>query len=366
MSEGIGGSGPSRGFASDNYAGVHPEVMEALARANRGHEPAYGGDSWTARLQQLVAEQFGEQATAFPVFNGTGANVVALQAMLPPWGAVVCAESAHIHQDEGGAPERVGRTKLFTVPTPDGKLTPELVDRQAHGFGFVHRAQPAVVEIAQVTELGTAYTPDEVRALADHAHSLGLGLYMDGARLANAAAALQVPLRAFTTDAGVDLVSFGGTKNGALGAEAVVLLNPESVAGAGGRQLTATSAQMAVEHLRKSSMQLSSKMRFISAQLVALLEDGLWLESAQHANDMAARLAAAVEPLEGVRITQIPQANTVFAVLDPQVADTVRRRFPFYDWDRATGEVRWMTSWDTTEQDIEGFAEALRNALAQR
>ena len=362
---GTGGPEPSRGFASDNYAGVHPEVLEALARANSGHEPAYGGDSWTARLQQLMGEQFGPQAVAFPVFNGTGANVIALQALIPPWGAVVCAESAHIHQDEGGAPERVGRTKLFTVPTPDGKLTPELVDRQAHGFGFVHRAQPAVVEIAQVTELGTVYTPEEVRALVDHAHSLGMWLYMDGARLANAAAALQVPLRAFTTDAGVDLVSFGGTKNGALGAEAVVLLNPEAVAGAGGRHQTTVSAPMAVEHLRKSSMQLSSKMRFISAQLVALLEDGLWLRSAQHANDMAARLAGAVEPLDGVRITQLPQANTVFAVLDPLVTDRVRQQYPFYDWDRSTGEVRWMTSWDTTEQDIDGFAQALKDALEQ-
>ncbi|MEU3846001.1 beta-eliminating lyase-related protein [Micrococcus terreus] len=361
VSEGVS----RRGFASDNYAGVHLEVLQALARANVGHEPAYGGDSWTARLQQLVTQEFGERAAVHPVFNGTGANVVALQAMLPPWGAVICAESAHIHQDEGGAPERVGRTKLFTVPTPDGKLTPELVDRQAHGFGFVHRAQPAVVEIAQVTELGTVYTPEEIRALSDHAHGLGLGVFMDGARLANAAAALEVPLRAFTTDAGVDLVSFGGTKNGALGAEAVIVLNPDAVIGGGtGRGQTATTSGLAVEHLRKASMQLASKMRFISAQLVALLEDGLWLRSARHANAMAALLAAAVEPLDGVRLTQRPEANTVFAVLDPAVADRVRAQFPFYDWDRSTGEVRWMTSWDTTADDVTGFALALQEALA--
>ncbi|MGO1885236.1 MAG: threonine aldolase family protein, partial [Citricoccus sp.] len=244
-----------RGFASDNYAGVHPEVLAALAAANTGHEPAYGDDSWTARLKDLTRAEFGTAAEAFPVFNGTGANVVALQALLPPWGAVICAESAHIHQDEGGAPERIAHTKLFTVPTPDGKLTPELIDRQAHGVGFVHRAQPAVVEIAQVTELGTVYTPEEIRAITEHAHGLGMSVYLDGARLANAAAALGTDLRSFTTDAGVDVVSFGGTKNGALGAEMVVVLNPEAVAtGPGGRR--AEAAGQAVGYLRKSSMQL--------------------------------------------------------------------------------------------------------------
>ncbi len=355
----------SRGFASDNYAGVHPQVLDALQQANGGHAAAYGADPWTARLQELVSEQFGDGAQAFPVFNGTGANVVALQAMLPPWGAVICAESAHIHQDEGGAPERVGRTKLYPVPTPDGKLTPELVEREAQGFGFVHRAQPAVVEIAQVTELGTVYTPEEIRALTDHAHGLGMGVYLDGARLANAAAALGLPLRSFTTDVGVDLLSFGGTKNGALGAEAVVLLRDQAVVGARpGPEATGTAAGLAVEHLRKSSLQLASKMRFLSAQLVALLEDDLWLASARHANAMAARLAAAVEPLDGVRVTQTPQANTVFAVVDHAVADAVRQRYPFYDWDASTGEVRWMTSWDTTEEDVEGFVQALQDALA--
>lgn len=347
-----------RGFASDNYAGIHPEVLAAITRANSGHEAAYGDDSWTARLQDLVREQFGETAQAFPVFNGTGANVVALQALLPPWGAVICAESAHIHQDEGGAPERVAHTKLFTVPSPDGKLTPELVDRQAHGLGFVHRAQPAVVEIAQVTELGTLYTPDEVRALAEHAHGLGMALYMDGARLANAAAALGTSLRSFTTDAGVDIVSFGGTKNGALGAEAVVLLDPQAV------QAGPEGAGKAVEYLRKSSMQLSSKMRFVSAQLVALLTDELWLRSAGHANAMAARLAEGVRGLDGVTLTQQPAANQVLAVVDPSVADAVRSRYAFYDWDASRSEVRWMTSWDTTDDDVDGFLAALRSALA--
>ncbi|WP_413543598.1 threonine aldolase family protein [Citricoccus nitrophenolicus] len=354
-----------RGFASDNYAGVHPEVLAALAAANTGHEPAYGDDSWTARLKDLTRAEFGTAAEAFPVFNGTGANVMALQALLPPWGAVICAESAHIHQDEGGAPERIAHTKLFTVPTPDGKLTPELIDRQAHGVGFVHRAQPAVVEIAQVTELGTVYTPEEIRAITEHAHGLGMSVYLDGARLANAAAALGTDLRSFTTDAGVDVVSFGGTKNGALGAEMVVVLNPEAVAtGPGGRR--AEGAGQAVGYLRKSSMQLASKMRFVSAQLVALLTDGLWLDSAQHANTMAARLADGARTLDGVTLTQEPQANQVLAVLDPAVAEVVRAEYAFYDWDQTRNEVRWMTSWDTTEQDVDGFVAALDGALGPR
>jgi threonine aldolase len=357
----VSGRAP-RGFASDNYAGVHPEVLEAVALANSGHEPAYGDDSWTARLRDLVRAEFGDRAEAFPVFNGTGANVVALQALLPAWGAVICAESAHIHHDEGGAPERIAHTKLFTVPTPDGKLTPALIDRQAHGIGFVHRAQPAVVEIAQVTELGTVYSPEEIRALADHAHSLGMSVYMDGARLANAAASLGASLRSFTTDAGVDVVSFGGTKNGALGAEMVVVLNPHAVqSGPGGRR--AEGAAQAVGYLRKSSMQLASKMRFVSAQLVALLTDGLWLRSAQHANAMAARLARGAGALDGVVLTQEPQANQVLAVLDPAVADSVRAEFAFYDWDGSRNEVRWMTSWDTTDDDVDGFIAALRTAL---
>ncbi|MFC0249281.1 threonine aldolase family protein [Citricoccus parietis] len=352
-----------RGFASDNYAGVHPEVLAALGQANVDHEPAYGDDSWTARLQGLVRTEFGEQAEAFPVFNGTGANVLALQALLAPWGAVICAESAHIHQDEGGAPERIAHTKLYTVPTEDGKLTPELIDLQAHGIGFVHRAQPAVVEIAQVTELGTVYTAEEVRAVTDHAHSRGMSVYMDGARLANAAAALGSSLRSFTVDAGVDVVSFGGTKNGALGAEMVVVLNPDAVlSGPGGRRHE--GAGQAVGYLRKASMQLASKMRFVSAQLVALLTDELWLRSARHANTMAARLAAGAGALDGVTLTQTPQANQVLAVLDPTVAADVRTAYPFYDWDVPRNEVRWMTSWDTTEQDVDGFVSALSAALS--
>ena len=220
-----------RGFASDNYSGIHPEVLAAIAAANDGHQIAYGEDQYTDRLQEVFRGHFGDSAQAFPVFNGTGANVTGLQSMLPRWGAVISASTAHINVDEGGAPERIGGFKLLTVPADDGKLTPELVDREAWGWGDEHRAQPLVVSITQSTELGTLYTVDEIRALADHAHERGMKLHLDGARISNAAAALDVPLRAFTTDAGVDVLSFGGTKNGAMLGEAIVVLNPDAAEG---------------------------------------------------------------------------------------------------------------------------------------
>lgn len=339
-----------RGFASDNYAGAHPEVLAAIAAANDGHQAAYGGDAYTARLQEVIAGHFGPDARAYPVFNGTGANVVGLQSMLPRWGAVICTSTAHIHTDENAAPERVAGLKLLTVPTPDGKLTPDLVDREAWGWGNEHRAQPLAVSITQTTELGTAYTAAEVRAIADHAHQRGMRLHMDGARIANAAAHLGAGLRDFTTDAGVDVVSFGGTKNGLLFGEAVVVLDPAATEG--------------LDYLRKLDMQLTSKMRFVSAQLVALLTDDLYLRSAAHANAMALRLRDAVDGLPGLTITQETQANAVFAILPPGVADRLRERFRFYDWDAATGEVRWMCAFDTTEADVDAFAAAVRSELA--
>ena len=218
-------------FASDNYSGIAPEVLAALTTANGGHQAAYGADEYTALLDDVIVKHFGSTATAYPVFNGTGANVVGLQALLPRWGAVVCAATAHINVDEGGAPERMGSIKLLPVPTADGKLTPELVNREAWGFGNEHRAQPLVVSITQTTEMGTCYTPEEIRALADHVHAHGMALHMDGARLSNAAATLGLPLSALTTEAGVDVLSLGGTKNGALGAEAVVVFNPDALVG---------------------------------------------------------------------------------------------------------------------------------------
>lgn len=344
-------TGPThaRGFASDNYAGVHPQVLAAIAEANTGHEVSYGDDRLTAALADVMRQHFGPAARVYPVFNGTGANVVALSALCRPWEAVVCAASAHVNADEGGAPEKVAGIKLWTIPTPDGKLTPALLDSQAWGFGDVHRAQPKVLTVTQSTELGTCYSVAELAAVVEHAHNLGMRVHLDGARIANAAASLGVGLRAFTTDIGVDAVSFGGTKNGAMGAEAVVVLNPEAAQG--------------VEFLRKSTMQLASKMRFISAQLLALLRDDLWLANATHANAMATRLAVAVAQIPGVRITQEVAANAVFAIVPPEVCSQLKQQFRFYTWDPATGEVRWMCSWDTTTEDVDDFAQTLARLM---
>ncbi|WTL49638.1 low specificity L-threonine aldolase [Streptomyces sp. NBC_01497] len=340
-----------RGFASDNYAGAHPEVLAALTLANGGHQVAYGEDDYTAHLQDLVRGHFGPAAETFPVFNGTGSNVVALQSMVDRWGGVICAESAHINTDEGGAPERVGALKLLTVPTPDGKLTPALVDRQAFGFDDEHRAMPQVVSITQSTEYGTLYTPDEIRALCAHAHERGMTVHLDGARIANAAAALGVPVREFTTDAGVDVVSFGGTKNGMVFGEAVIVLNPD--------------AARAVKRLRKLSLQLPSKMRFVSVQLEALLAGDLWLRGARHANAMAQRLADGVRAVDGVEIIYPVQANGVFARLPHDVALRLQKQFRFYFWDEAACEVRWMCSFDTSEDDIDAFVRAITEEMAR-
>jgi threonine aldolase len=340
----------ARGFASDNYAGIHPEILAAIARANGGHQVAYGADVYTQHLQGVFQQHFGVDATAYPVFNGTGANVVSLQAMTERWDAVICAESAHVNVDECGAPERVGGLKLLAIQTPLGKLTPELVDLQARGWGDEHRAQPRVVSITQSTELGTRYSVDEIAAIVEHAHEHGMAVHLDGARIANAAAALDVPLRAFTTDLGVDVVSFGGTKNGMMLGECVVVLNPEAVRG--------------MVFLRKLSMQLASKMRFVSAQFDALLCGDLWLRNASHANAMAVRLEAAVAGVDGVQVQRPVEANAVFAILPPAVTEGLQKRYPFYVWDEHSGEVRWMTSFDTTEADVDGFAAALKDEMA--
>lgn len=348
-----------RGFASDNYAGVHPEVLAAIADANEGHQIAYGEDDYTARLLEVVRAEFGEQAEVYPVFNGTGANVLALTALMPRWGAVIASGVAHIHTDEGGAPERVSGLKLFTVPTDDGKLTPELIDTEAWGWGDEHRAQPLAVSITNSTEVGTVYTPDEVRAIADHAHANGMALHLDGARVWNAAASLGTSLSAFTSEAGVDVLSLGGTKNGLLGGEAIVVINPERAPG--------------LTYLRKMNMQLASKMRFISAQLLTLFEDDLGLRSARHANAMAARLRQGLErmvdggevPAGSLGFSQDTQANAVFALLDNAVADRIREKFRFYDWDRARGEVRWMCAFDTSANDIDAFLRVVHHELTR-
>ncbi len=344
-----------RGFASDNYSGVHPEVLQALAEANNGHQTAYGDDVYTERLKAVIKEQFSQDAEVFPVFNGTGANVVGLTSMMPRWGAVICSNLAHIHTDEGGAPERVSGLKLFTVEHQNGKLTPESIASQVYGIGDEHRAQPMVVSITQTTEVGTVYSPAEIKAIADYVHSQGLLLHLDGARLWNAAAALGVPFRAFTKDAGVDVLSLGGTKNGLLGAEAIVVLNP--------------AASDGLIYLRKLSMQLASKMRFISAQLLTLFENDLGIRSASHANAMAKRLRDGLQAkldsgeISGLRFTNPTMANAVFASIDNEVADRIRSQVKFYDWERSIGEVRWMCAFDTTEQDVDRFIEIIATEL---
>jgi len=348
---------PWRGFASDNYAGVHPTVLDAMNRVNTGHQVSYGEDDETTHLATLIKDEFGPRAEVFPVFNGTGANVVALTAAMPRWGAIVATETAHIHTDEGGAPERVSGLKLFTVPPVGGKLTPDALRSQAFGRGDEHRPQPMAVSITQSTELGTVYTPDEVGELVEVAHSLDLVVHMDGARLFNAAAHLGVPFKAFTTDVGVDLVSLGATKNGAMAAEAIVVVNPDTVDG--------------IIYLRKLSMQLASKMRFLSAQIVALLTNGLGIELATHSNRMAGLLRHKLEAalhsgaITGLDFSQPTQANAIFALLDPIRADQIREVVRFYDWDRSRGEVRWMCAFDTTEDDIDRFVDVITRVLAR-
>ncbi|MCV7010875.1 threonine aldolase [Mycolicibacterium madagascariense] len=339
-----------RGFASDNCSGVHPEVLAAIAAANFGHQYSYGADANSQRLQAIFQRHFGSAAQAFPVFNGTGANVVALQAMTTRWAAVVCSSVAHVNVDEGGAPESVGGLKLLAVPTDSGKLTPGLFDAALPRRDGVHQASPQVLSLTQSTELGTLYSVDELAALCDRAHRAGMTVHMDGARLCNAAATLDRPLRAITTDVGVDVLCFGGTKNGLLLGEVVVVLNPEAAPG--------------LERARKTSMQLASKMRFISAQFDALLGTDLWLRNARHANAMAQRLATAVAELPGVTVQHEVDANAVFAVLPADAEAALRTRVSFSDWNTAGAAVRWMTSFDTTEDDVDHFVATLGEVLA--
>jgi len=351
-----------RGFASDNYAGLHPAVFEAIGRVNHGHEVAYGEDSETERFGSVVKELFGPNAIGLPVFNGTGANVIALQAACKRWEAVVCVETAHIHVDEGGAPEKMGGLKLWTVPSSTGKLTVELVESQLFDMGVVHRAQPAVISITQTTELGTLYQPEEIKALADVAHENGLLLHLDGARISNAAAALGLSFADFTTKVGVDLVSLGGTKIGALAAEAVIVTDSSTERG---KQLAE-----ALAYLRKTSMQLASKMRFVSAQLNALFENNaaVAIENARHANAMAAKLYAGITEIAksnpSVQVPNKAEANAVFPILPAAITEKLQQDYRFYVWNQATGQVRLMCSFDTAEEDVTGLLAKLSELLA--
>jgi len=328
----------SMSFASDNYAGVHEEVLAAIGEANIGHAPSYGTDPWTIRLTTVMREHFGDDAEVFPVFNGTGANVIALQAMLPRWGAAICPSGAHIFVDEVGAPEKVGGTKLLPVPAPDGKLTTELLAREAWGWGDVHRAQPHAISISQTTEIGTCYTPEEIRALSQYAHERDMSVHMDGSRLSNAAAHLGCSLKDITRDAGVDVLSLGGTKNVLLGADAIVVLNPDRVDG--------------IDYLRKMNLHLASKMRFVSAQLLALYEGDLWLRNASHANAMAKRLENGLVR-GGVETVQPVESNAVFARISKERADRALRRFRFYPWPTEPVVYRLMCAFDTQPSHVD-------------
>ena len=342
-----------RGFASDNNSGAHPEVLAAIAAANEGHVIAYGDDDYTANARKRFRKHFGTSAEAFFVFNGTAANVTSIDALTKPYEGVICTDVAHMNVDECGAPERIAQTKLLTVVNTQGKLTPEDVGRWEAHRGDEHAVQPRVVSITQATELGTVYTVEETRAIADAANDLGMYVHIDGARLANAAVSLGASFREITTDAGIDVVSFGGTKNGLLLGEAVVFLRPE----------------LAESFLftRKQLGQLASKMRFIAAQFEALFTDALWRRNATQANSMAQRLADAITAIDGVELLYPVEANGVFANLPAPAIDRLRvalsAAMPFYVWDEDAGTVRLMCSWDTTPEDVDALAAALRAAI---
>ncbi len=353
-----------RGFASDNCSGAHPRVLEALAGVNDGHAGSYGADPETARLDELARQEFGPDARIFPMLNGTGTNVAALRAMARPHQAVICPETAHLAIDETGAPEAIAGLKLLTVPTPDGKLTPEIAHTKlADRADLPHVAWPKVVSIAQTSELGTVYTPEQVRALADFAHRHGMLLHMDGARLANAAAGLGVGLGEAGTAHGVDVLSFGANKNGTVFGEAVVFT--------GGSDGPPGSGSMADEFsvLRKGSLQLSSKMRFVSAQLAALLEDGLWRDLALKANRAAAAVGEAVAWIDGVELAQPVEANIVFIALELDKARAFvglcaphrPLLFPLGD----VGLIRLVASWDSQMEDVDRIVADLLSVLPQ-
>lgn len=340
----------NRGFASDNNAGIHPLLLEAINKANSGHVVAYGDDPFTESAVKAIKKHFGpDTSEVFFVLTGTGANVLSLSSLTRPYNAVICADTAHIQTDECGAPEKFTGCKLISIPTSDGKLTPDLILPRLNGFGFEHHVQIKVISISQPTEMGTVYTVDEIKAISELARQYKLYLHMDGARLANAAVYLNSGFRDFTADSGVDILSFGGTKNGMLFGESVIFFSP--------------GLAYDFKYLRKQSMQLVSKMRFISAQFESYLNDKLWYINAQHANKMAQLLLKKVSELPGIKITQKVEANAVFAIIPAEIIEPLQKKYFFYVWDEGKNEVRWMTSFDTTPEDIDGFTDCLRSML---
>jgi threonine aldolase len=333
---------PARSFASDNNAGVHPQVLQAIAAANQGHAVGYGDDAYTESVVRKFKQHFGSDIEVFMVFNGTAANCLSLKALTNSYHAVICSEAAHVYTDECGAPEKFTGCKLIPVPIRDGKLTLESVSHAYHGIGDQHHVQPRVISITQATEVGTVYKPNEIKALARFAHEHGMFLHVDGARIANAAASLGQTMRQVTRDLGVDVLSFGGTKNGAMGAEAVVFFDKK--------------LSQDFLYLRKQGMQLASKMRFISAQFDALFTGDLWLKSAQHANRMARLLQKNLAEIPQVKIVYKVEANGVFAKIPRPAIARLQKRYFFYVWNEPQSVVRWMCSFDTTEQDVRQFA----------
>ncbi len=337
-----------RYFASDNYAGVHPDILNAIERVNIGHVLAYGDDEYTERAKEKFRDQFGKETSVFFVFNGTAANVTSIAALNQSYQAVICGDYAHIQVDECGAPEQFTGCKLLTVPTHEGKLTIDKIEKHLGRMGDQHHVQPHVISITQSTEYGTVYCVDEIKQLADFAHQHNMYLHMDGARIANAAVSLNTSLRAITKDAGVDVLSFGGTKNGMMFGEAVVFFNPA----------LATPFQF----IRKQSMQLASKMRFIAAQFEALLTNDLWRQNATNANQMAALLASKLSDYEFIQLTKPVQANAIFAIIPEDIINQIQKKCFFYVWDQRKKEVRIMTAFDTTEEDVNYFIETVKEA----
>jgi|SRR5437762_507102 len=340
---------PRRSFASDNNAGVHPKILQAIVNANRGHVVAYGDDPYTASSIRKFRDLLGNDTDIYFVFSGTGANVLGLKAVTESYHAIVCAETAHINVDECGAPERFTGCKLLSVPTADGKLRPEEVKPLLHGIGVEHHVQPRVISISQSTEMGTVYRPEEIKTLADFAHQHNLLLHVDGARIANAAVSLKVKLSEITTDVGVDVLSFGGAKNGMMYGEAVVFFNGNLAPD--------------FKFIRKQGSHLASKMRFISAQFEALLTGDLWKKNAAHANRMAQILARELARIPPIEITQKVEANGVFAIVPKRYVPLLQKEYFFYVWNEATSEMRFMTSFDTTEEDIRKFVALVKKTI---
>lgn len=339
----------NRGFASDNNSGIHPEILKAISEANHGHAVGYGGDEITEKAIARFKQEFGRQTEVFFVFNGTGANVLGLSTLTHSFNSIICADTAHIQTDECGAPEKLTGCKLLPVETIKGKISPDGIKKYLHGFDFEHHSQPKVISISQVTELGTVYSLEEIKAITSLAHEYGLYVHMDGARIANAAVALNLPFRAFTLDAGIDVLSFGGTKNGMMLGEAVLFFNPELI------KLT--------KYIRKQSMQLYSKMRFVSAQFLAYFENDLWKRNATHSNQMAQLLAREVKQIPAIQLTQDVEANGVFAIVPAEIIPQLQEKYFFYMWDEHRSEVRWMTSFDTEEDDIIQFIALIKSLV---